>query len=69
MLDSVTFRHSPLRTPRYARLSFDSPVLAIGSVSRQRDLAWLYVLPIQRDAYPDSAADRFREDVLPRIRA
>ncbi len=64
---TVEFRHTLMRTPRYARLSFDGHVLATAGVARRRDLAWLYVFPIPVDQYSDAAATEFEESLLPRL--
>jgi len=68
-LISAEFRHSLLRTPRYAKLSFDGHVVANAGVARQRDLAWLYIFPVRQDQYPGSAAQEFQDRILPQLRA
>jgi hypothetical protein len=64
----VSFQHSDMRTPRYARFKFDGTVLANAKTSRHWIRAWFNLFPIARDLYPQSASEEFQESILPVIR-
>ena len=66
---SVEFRHNILKTPRYARLSFDGHVLANVGIHRQLDSSHLYIFPIKRSQYSESARADFIKSILPKIRS
>jgi len=68
-LVSVAFRHSMMKTYRYANLSFDGQGIANAGVARQRDLAWLYIFPVQKEEYPCLSAHEFKNSILPKLRA
>ena len=66
---SVEFRHTILKTYRYAHLSFDGHVLANAGIHRQSDSAHLYIFPIKISQYSESARADFIKNVLPKIRS
>jgi hypothetical protein len=64
----VTFQHSDMHTPRYARFKFDGTVLANAKTSRHWHCSWFNLFPIGRDQYPQFASEEFQESILPVIR-
>lgn len=64
----VSFQHNDLRTPRYEIFSFDGIVIANAKASVNWECAYFNLFQIDRNLYPQSASDEFKESVLPAIR-